>query len=211
MMSSLRSGMLAKTVLKILSRILKGFRWPLKLLLGILLLAVKIYFICMWKIVQVFIPRSFRTSDGLLQADLILVTNSGNGLSRQITLKLAEMGASLVLWDSDREAIRALAEEAESYGIQVYPFVCDCSDRDAIHQTALKVQKEVGNISVLVNNLSMTSDTKVINQNETKFAQAMKTNFSSNYWVSKRMCHQCVTLAGYFLDNKSIPTMDDTQ
>lgn len=175
--------MLGKTV----GRILTVFRWAVRLLLEFLLLSVKIYFIFLWRILQAFIPRSFRTTDGLLQADLILVIGSGNGLSRHIALKLAEMGASLVLWDSDREAIRAVAEEAESYGIQVYPFVCDCSNRDAIHQTALRVQKEVGNISVLVNNLSITSDAEIMSQDETKFAQVMKANFSSNYWVSNEI------------------------
>ena len=179
--------MLSETVRKIFTRVFKAFKWPVKLLLEILLLTLRIYFILLWRIVQVFIPRSFCTPDGALQADIALVTGSGNGLSRQIALKLAEMGASLVLWDSDGEAIRSLAEEAESYGIQVYPFVCDCSDRDAIHQTAMRVQKEVGNIAILVNNLSITSDTEIMNQDETKFAKGMKTNFSSNYWVSNKL------------------------
>ena len=169
---------------EIVRKILGAFKWPVKLILEVLLLAIRIVLILLWKIVQVFIPKNFRTPDGALQADLVLVTDSGNGLSRQIALKLAEMGASLVLWDSDRQAIRALAEEAESYGIQVYPFVCDCSDRDAIHQTALRVQKEVGNITILVNNLSTTSDTEIMNQDDTKFAKGIRTNFSSHYWVS---------------------------
>lgn len=174
---------------KALRKILTAFRWPMRLLLEVLLLAVRIYFIFLWRILQAFIPRSFRNSDGLFQADLILVTGSGGGLSRQIALKLAEMGASLVLWDSDKEAIRAVAEEAESYGIQVYPFVCDCSDQNAIHQTALRVQKEVGNISILVNNLSITSNTDITHQDQAKFAQVMKANFSSNYWVSNKTMH----------------------
>ena len=182
-----RYKMLSETIRKVLTRVLTAFKWPVKLLLGILLLSIRIYFVLLWRVLQVFVPRGFRTPDGALQADLALVTGSGNGLSRQIALKLAEMGASLVLWDNDREAIRALAEEAESYGIQVYPFVCDCSDRDAVHQTAMRVQKEVGNISILVNNLSITSDTEIVNQDETKFAKGIKTNFSSNYWVSNNL------------------------
>lgn len=182
---------------KALGKIWKVLRWPVRLLLEVLLLAVRIYFIFLWRIVQAFIPRNFRTSDGQFQADLILVTGSGSGLSRQIALKLAEMGASLVLWDSDREAIRAVAEEAESYGIQVYPFVCDCSDRDSIHQTALKVQKEVGNVSILVNNLRITSNTDITHQDQTKFAQVMKANFSSNYWVSSKTMHANNVLLPY--------------
>ena len=180
--------MLARLSRKV-GKIFEAFKWPVKLLLEVLLLVVRLYFIFLWKILQTFIPKSFRTTDGSFQADLILVTGSGDGLSRQIALKFAEMGASLVLWDNDREAIRAVAEEAESYGVQVYPFVCDCSDQDAVHQTAMKVQKEIGNISILINNMSMTSDTKIMSQIEAKFSQAMKTNFSSNYWVSNKMIH----------------------
>lgn len=171
---------------RIISKILKVLKCHVKLVFEVLLLVVRIYFIFLWKIFRVFVPASFRITDGSLQADLILVTGSGNGLSRQIALKLAEMGASLVLWDSDREAIRAVAEEAESYGIQVYPFVCDCSDQDAIHKTAMRVQKEVGNVSILVNNLSITSSTEIMSHDEAKFAQVMKTNFLSNYWVSSK-------------------------
>jgi len=169
---------------RIIRKVFKVFKWHVKLAFEVLLLAVKVFFIFLWKVVRAFLPASLRITDGSFQADLILVTGSGNGLSRQIALKLAEMGASLVLWDSDGEAIRAVAEEAESYGIQVYPFVCDCSDKDAIHKTAMRVQKEVGNVSILINNLSITSDTEIMSQDEAKFAQSMKTNFSSNYWVS---------------------------
>ena len=183
--TTLLSVYMYKMLGELVGKILGVLKWPVKIILEVLLLTIRICFILLWKIVQVFIPKNFRTPDGALQADLVLVTGSGNGLSRQIALKFAEMGASLVLWDSDGQAIRALAEEAESYGIQVYTFVCDCSDGDAIHQTALRVHKEVGNITILVNNLNMASDTEIMNQDETKFAKSIRTNFSSNYWVSK--------------------------
>lgn len=177
---------------KVFGKIWNLLRRPLKLLFEVLLLTARIYFIFLCRILVKFVPRSFRTSDGSLQADLILVTGAGNGLSKQIALKLAELGASLVLWDNDREAIRAVAEEVESYGVQVYPFVCDCSDQDAINQTATRVQKEVGNVSILINNFSITNDTEIVKQDEASFAQVVKANFSSSYWVRIQQ-YSCTT------------------
>jgi len=171
-----------------IAKILATLQRPVYLLLGILVLLVKIYFIFLWKICRVFIPKSIRFSDGSLQADLILVTGCGNSLSRHVVLKLAEMGASLVLWDNDKEAVRSVAEEAESYGTQVYPFVCNCSHQDTVYSIAKKVQQEVGNISILINNLSVSTAGKdVINMDDARLSQVMETNFYSNYWV----CDNC--------------------
>ena len=175
-----------------IAKIVATFRRPVQLLLGVLVLLVKIYFIFLWKICRIFIPKSIRFSDGSLQADLILVTGCGNSLSRHVVLKLAEMGASLVLWDNDKEAVRSVAEEAESYGTQVYPFVCDCSDQDVIYSTAKKVQQEVGNISILINNLSVSTAGKdIMSMDDARLAQVMKTNFYSSYWVCDSCTQQC--------------------
>jgi len=173
-----------------IAKILTAFKRPVQLLLGVLVLLVKIHFIFLWKICRLFVPKSICFSDGSLQADLILVTGCGNSLSRHVVLKLAEMGASLVLWDNDKEAVRSVAEEAESYGTQVYPFVCDCSDQDTIFSIAKKVQQEVGNISILINNLSVSTAGKdVMNMDDARLSQVMKTNFYSNYWVCDKCAH----------------------
>jgi len=181
-----------------IAKVLSTFKQPVRLLLEVLVLLVKVYFIFLWKIFRIFIPKSLRFSDGL-QSDLILVTGCGNDLTRHVVLKLAEMGASLVLWDNEKEVVRSVAEEAESYGTQVYPFVCDCSDQDAIYSTAKKVQQEVGNISILINSLNSDSSAgqDIMSMDDARLAQVMKTNFYSNYWVSETMqcIHKCCSKA----------------
>ena len=54
-------------------------------------------------------------------------------------IRFAKMGAQVVLWDINKEANDAVAEEIKMKGQTAFAFHCDCSDREAIYQTAAQV------------------------------------------------------------------------
>ena len=87
-----------------------------------------------------------------LSADVCVVTGAAQGLGRQIALQLAECGATLVLWDIDKEKVRSVASEIREGGRDAYPYVVDCSNREEVYRVAAQVREEVGDVAVLINN-----------------------------------------------------------
>ena len=86
-----------------------------------------------------------------LSADVCVVTGAGQGLGRQVALQLAECGATLVLWDIDKEKVHSVASEIRERGRDAYPYVVDCSNRE-VYRVAAQVRGEVGDVAVMVNN-----------------------------------------------------------
>ena len=88
----------------------------------------------------------------------ILVTGAGSGLGRRMSIKMADMGARMVLWDINREAVDKVRDEIATASAEP-PFadVCDVSNRHEVYAAAERVKSEVGPVDVLVNNAGIVS------------------------------------------------------
>ena len=53
--------------------------------------------------------------------------------------RFAKLGAKLILWDINKEANEAVAEEIKELGKTAHPYVCDCSKREEIYRVAEQV------------------------------------------------------------------------
>lgn len=53
--------------------------------------------------------------------------------------RFAEGGASVVLWDINKDGNKAVAEEIKAKGQTACAYVCDCSKKDDIYRVAEKV------------------------------------------------------------------------
>jgi len=85
---------------------------------------------------------------GLLQGRLALITGAGSGIGEGIAKAMAAAGARVVLVDViAANATRAAAAIA---GATAQP--CDVTDRAACDALAARIRKEIGAISILVNN-----------------------------------------------------------
>lgn len=73
--------------------------------------------------------------------EIVLITGSANGIGRQVALKLAPLGVTLVLWDIDDEGNKETSRLAQENGAStVFVYHCDCSSRDDVYEQADKVR-----------------------------------------------------------------------
>ena len=86
---------------------------------------------------------------GLLTGRLALVTGAGSGIGQGIARGMAQAGARIIAVDINGEAARATAQ---SIGGGAPSFPCDVADRAQCDALAQAVRRELGPISVLVNN-----------------------------------------------------------
>ncbi|NXK47030.1 RDHE2 dehydrogenase, partial [Chauna torquata] len=85
-----------------------------------------------------------------------LITGAANGTGRQIALSFAPLGAPLALWDIDEEGNKERSRLARKNGAKrVFAYHCDCSSREEVYEQANKVRREVGDVTILINNASI--------------------------------------------------------
>lgn len=81
-----------------------------------------------------------------------LVTGAGQGLGRQIALRLAAEGASVALAARSGDKLNQVAAEIREAGGQALPVVVDITDEGAVAAARDEVVGRLGAVDVLVNN-----------------------------------------------------------
>ena len=57
--------------------------------------------------------------------DIVLITGSGKGIGRKLSIEFAKRGSQVVLWDIDKAANDETASIICKLGGKCYPYVCD--------------------------------------------------------------------------------------
>jgi NAD(P)-dependent dehydrogenase (short-subunit alcohol dehydrogenase family) len=96
----------------------------------------------------------------LLDGKVAVVSGIGPGMGRDISLRLAEQGADIVLGGRTESKLEGVAKEVEALGRRALPVRCDVADPDACIELADRAAAELGGIDVLVNNAFHQGDAK---------------------------------------------------
>jgi len=86
---------------------------------------------------------------GLLDSRIALVTGAGSGIGEAIAHAMAQAGARVIVVDIDGPAAE---RTATGIGGSAAHYVCDVADRGQCDALAAAVRREIGPISILVNN-----------------------------------------------------------
>ena len=86
-----------------------------------------------------------------LEGKVAIVTGGGQGIGRALSLRLAEEGAKVAIFDLKPEAGAETAELAGA-GATVKTYALDVGDADAVNDAVARVEAELGPIWALVNN-----------------------------------------------------------
>ena len=117
--------------------------------------------------------------------EICLVTGAAQGLGKQMAIEFARRKAVVVMWDIQEEKLKAVASEIkEEFGSKVYAYVCDLSSREEIYKVAARVKKEVGSVSVLVNNAGVMKVHTIIDAKDEDIEQTFQVNSLAHFWVS---------------------------
>jgi retinol dehydrogenase 14 len=92
----------------------------------------------------------------------VLLTGASSGIGLEASVKLARMGAAVVMVGRNRERLDAAVADAQARaGVpEVRSLLCDFSSRASIRALAAEVQKTLPRLDVLVNNAGGVSATR---------------------------------------------------
>lgn len=118
--------------------------------------------------------------------EIVLITGAGNGLGRLLALQFARLGSVLVLWDLNQEANEETRQMAREAGAtRVHAYTCDCSRKEEVYRVADQVKKEVGDVSILINNAGIVTGKKFLDCPDELMEKSFEVNFKAHLWTYK--------------------------
>jgi len=124
-----------------------------------------------------------------LKGQKCLITGAGSGIGRLMAFEFAKEGCDLALWDINKDAVDAVANEMKAMplreGAQVFSYQCDVSQRENVYKVAEQVKSDLGKIDVVVNNAGIVSGHAVWDLKDEAIERVFKVNSLAPIWVTK--------------------------
>ena len=120
-----------------------------------------------------------------------IVTGSGRGIGRAIALKLAEVGATVVVNDID-EAVEAVAEEIRAMNRQSLAILADVSSSSDVARLMETTKATYGKVDILVNNAGITRDQILVRMSDEDWDRVLNVNLRSVFLCSRAVLRQMI-------------------
>ncbi|NXJ57791.1 RDHE2 dehydrogenase, partial [Spizaetus tyrannus] len=144
-------------------------------------IALSLYYL-LESLVFLVVPRWKKNVSG----EIVLITGAGSGVGRVLSLKFASLGATVVLWDINQEGLQETSRLARENGaVRVHCYICDCSKRQEVYRIADQVKKEVGDVSILVNNAGTVTGKRLIDSPDSLVEKTLEVNVMAHFWTYK--------------------------
>ncbi|XP_045524137.1 17-beta-hydroxysteroid dehydrogenase 13-like isoform X2 [Pieris brassicae] len=147
--------------------------------LEILVLIVKLYATWFYCLYRFFVPPEPKSVNG----EIVLITGAGHGMGREMALRFGRLGSVIICVDINPKGNEETAEMVKENKGKAHTYKCDVTDREAINQLIEKVRKEVGEVTILVNNAGIMPCKPLLQTNEKEIRLAFEVNVLSHLWL----------------------------
>jgi len=145
-------------------------------------------------IIQAVNHYIFSTTEKNIRNEIVLVTGSGRGLGQQMALLFAKRGAIVVLCDINETGNLHTAEmitkelgSTTNNEKRVFAYTCDIGNRDEVKNLVEKIQRDVGEITMLVNNAAILSSKSLLKMTEEEFSRCLDVDLFAPYWLIREI------------------------
>ncbi|WP_297423456.1 3-oxoacyl-[acyl-carrier-protein] reductase [Clostridium sp.] len=113
----------------------------------------------------------------MLKGKCAIVTGASRGLGKAIALKLASLGANVVLnyRSSEKEALE-VEDKIKEMGVEVLSIKGDISKVEEVENLITAAKEKFGKIDIIVNNAGITKDNLILRMKEEDFDNVIDVN-----------------------------------
>jgi meso-butanediol dehydrogenase/(S,S)-butanediol dehydrogenase/diacetyl reductase len=126
-----------------------------------------------------------------LQGKIAIVTGSGSGNGRAITIGYAREGARVFGADVDEDSARETAELAEREGGEVEPGHVDVADSASVQEMVRRAEQRFGGLDIMVANAGILARAEFLDHTEEMFDRIIAVNlrgvFLCGLYAGRRM------------------------
>ncbi|WP_337954618.1 MULTISPECIES: 3-oxoacyl-[acyl-carrier-protein] reductase [Clostridium] len=124
----------------------------------------------------------------MLKGKNAIITGASRGIGRAIALRLAELGANVVLnYRSDLNSVEEVVKQVEEKGVKALAVKGDVSSFDDAKRIVDETIENFGSIDILVNNAGITKDTLLMRMKEEEFDRVINVNLKGVFNCTKHV------------------------
>lgn len=154
--------------------------------MGIFLETLQVMFLSLWYNVESFIHIFVPIKKKSISGEVVLITGAGSGIGRLMAQEFVAHDCVVVLWDINQDGVKETARLLKESGAsRVHHYLCDCSDKNEVYRVADQVKREVGDITILVNNAGIVTGKKFMDAPDSLIEKTMEVNTMAHFWTYK--------------------------
>ncbi|MDF2577522.1 MAG: fabG [Chlamydiales bacterium] len=127
----------------------------------------------------------------VLQNKLALITGGNVGIGKAIALAYAQAGANVALFGTNAERGLETVQEIDrltNKQVNARFYAVDISQKPLVEEAIVTVAREMGDLSIIVNNAGITRDNLLLKMSEKDWDDVLTTNLKSVY----NTCHAVI-------------------
>ena len=131
-----------------------------------------------------------------LAGGVALITGGGRGIGKAIAQRLAVLGAAVSICGRSRESLMSTAQDLRALGVRVHAQIADVTKPGDIASLVEAAEKELGPITILVNNAGIGGFGPVHEKSEEDWDRVLNTNLKSVFLVSRAVVPAMIRRGG---------------
>jgi NAD(P)-dependent dehydrogenase (short-subunit alcohol dehydrogenase family) len=131
-------------------------------------------------------------ADDLFEGEVALVTGAGRGIGKDISLKLAELGADVAVNDLYEETASETVAEIRDLGQDAVAVAGDVSDPDDVEAMVATAEDELGLVRRVVNNAGSNNDDDLVDLAYEEWQKTMAINADGTFLVSREVAGRLI-------------------
>lgn len=115
------------------------------------------------------------------EGKVVVVTGASRGIGKAIAMKFAQAGATVACVAPEFDPPSAVVEAIEQSGGKAKGYLCDVTSTESVDSTFEAIVKELGGVSVLVNNAGITRDTLIMRMKDEDWDKVLAVNLKGAF------------------------------